>query len=273
MPDLYVVAYLAGREHREPPRPSAIASALHRAARSQAFPYDAGDDPAFFAANYNKGAVTWGVCRPDVRRAITLRDWVAFFSAERDRRDAALTRYKFVAALSVERRVSQVAIFGSPANRLFRNYLNLLIRPKESGWEHYEPGLNPSNWHDDWLWRISDPRGLRKMEFVMAGESHRSGTALTIRGQRTGLADNYVIFSRSDAVILDRPILVAIHRRGESKETWQRRWTRLRDLLFGQSSRGLRTSNHQRPHRHFRRALGDPSWPKNLRGLLDQSVH
>src|SRR5205823_9310754 len=121
-------------------------------------------------------------------------DWIAFFSAERDGQEMAVTRYSFVAALCVERKIAHTAIFDAPEHCRYREYLNLLIRPKGSGWEHFEPGLHPSDWHGDWLWRISERRGLRKKDMVAAGERHAPGTALSVRGRSVPVAESYVVF-------------------------------------------------------------------------------
>src|SRR5260370_22956095 len=129
MPDLYVAAYLARGERRRSAHPSRTAIAVYNGALAGRFPYDCGDDPAFCAANYHKGPVTWGVCRADVRNAISPGDWIAFLSAERDGEDEVVTRYRFVAALCVERKISHTAIFETSRNRRYRDYLNLLVRP------------------------------------------------------------------------------------------------------------------------------------------------
>src|SRR5579872_7330550 len=89
MPKLWVAVYHS-REPEEPPHSATVtAAAFHTGARSGTFPYDAGDDPAFFSARFHDGPVTWGVCRHDVRSAIEPGDWVVFFSAgpgDRDRK-------------------------------------------------------------------------------------------------------------------------------------------------------------------------------------------
>src|SRR5206468_2904347 len=104
-------------------------------------------DPSFFSSSYHHSPVTWGVCRPDVRCNIKVGDWVAFFSAEHSREAPSTTRYRFVGALLVESKLPHTSLSapGSP----FAGNLNLLIRPRDGGWEHYEPGLRASQWHKD----------------------------------------------------------------------------------------------------------------------------
>jgi hypothetical protein len=270
IPDLYVATYLVPlpTERRLPTTATAEMAAFYAATQSVEFPYDIGDDPSFFAARYHNGPVTWGVCRHDVRAAVQPGDWVVLLSAQRDGLNSTCKHYKLVAALCVESKISHPEIFAGSADCLYRAYLNLLIRPRGSGWEHYEPSL--AAWHGDWLWRISLPSGLRKRDFVEAGRLHAPGDPLTIQGRPLPVAENYVIFSRSSAILVPNPPLVAIHEGGYGSEAWQTdaQSKRIRELLFGSSLRGLRTGNRQQPHRHFRRCLDDLAWPTLLREVL-----
>src|SRR2546427_3816607 len=43
------------------------------------WPYDNGDDPSFYVARRG-GPLTWGVCRQDLRNAISIGSIVVFFS-------------------------------------------------------------------------------------------------------------------------------------------------------------------------------------------------
>lgn len=260
---MYVAVFLARRFGLRPVRPSQTAAALHDIGPGASFPYDGGDDPSFFSAGYHGAAVTWGVCRPDVRTAIRRGDWVVFFSSERDGRE--VTHYRFVGALTVERKIPHTAIFTNRPNTRYRDYLNLLIRPKGSGWEHYEPALHHDDWHDDsWMWRMSERRGQHREDLKTAGAHHTAGAPLTLHGQPAPIAESYVIFARSPCWIARHPPLVATHRTGERRERWTPRWLPLRALLFRRSGRGLRIANQQRAHRHFRRSLDDPNWPRTL---------
>jgi hypothetical protein len=251
MPDLYVAVYLASAHQRQPVDVSSTAAAFFSALPKSDFPYDIGDDPAFFSARHHKAAVTWGVCRPDIRNKIRPNDIVAFISAMHDEMS---THYSFVAALVVaEKMAATEAVRGH-----FREYLNVLVRPSGRGWEHHEPGRHPSLWHQDWLWRICDRRRVNKTTAIEGGQRHAAGTALPVR-----VAANYVVFSRESSLVLAQPVPVAVCPRGDIYETWHpdaRR--RIKRLLFDSSSRGLRIANRQRPHRHFRRQVG--------RGWIDQ---
>jgi hypothetical protein len=184
MPRLYAAAYLVPNPNRTARRadPGQTARNFYKAVETDDFPYDVGDDPSFFAARYHCGPVTWGVCRPDVRGAIDRDDWMVFFAAQRDAEDSAITRYRFVAALCVEEKLSQVALFAPSINRPYRDYLNLLIRPAGGGWEHYEPLFDQNdrnNYHKDWLWRVCRTPRLRKKDVVSQGRCdkyHIEGT-------------------------------------------------------------------------------------------------
>ena len=195
---------------------------------------------------------------------------MVFFSAQKDEPPTTTTRYRFVAALRVEARITHTNIFEGGSARLYRDYLNLLIRPSGDGWEHFEPGLHPSQWHDDWMWRLCARRGLRKADVATSGRRHQPGDLLTLGTRPLPIADSYVIFSTSTSVIVPDPPLVAAHRRGDAAERWQAddRSNMIRELVFGASPRGLRTGNPQQPHRHFRRTLVDQGWPESLRRAL-----
>jgi hypothetical protein len=263
MPQLYAAAYHSRRE-RQPDRPSETAAALYAAAASGEFPYDGGDDPSFFCARHHDGPVTWGVCRADVRSAIQRGDWIVFFSLQQDK-GVGTTAYRLAAALCVEEKITHTEIFGGTVSGRYSNYLNLLIRPSGRGWERFEPGLHPRYWHDDWLWRICRDRGLHKDDVIAASERHRAGQPLPLPAAR-----NYVVFSKSSAIIARNPPLIATHRKGLAAETWEpdAGSQAIRAAVFGESPRALRITNPQRAHRHFRRCLNDPAWPRVLRDAL-----
>jgi hypothetical protein len=103
-----------------------MAAAFYKESARSGFPYDVGDDPAFFSAWYHDGPITWGVCRPDVRCRIRKDDAIVFFSEQKDSQDTKTTHYRFVAALRVADKVQHTEISKHP---LFSKYLNLVIRP------------------------------------------------------------------------------------------------------------------------------------------------
>jgi hypothetical protein len=268
MPRVYAAAYLVPQARRFRDDLSKIAADFREAVRANDFPYDVGDDPSFFAARRHGGPVTWGVCRPDVRQAICCGDWMVFFAAEKDIQDSAVTHYRFVAALCVEEKLSHMALFSPSTNIPYRDYLNLLIRPNGSGWEHYEPLFDEKdrrNYHKDWLWRVSRTHRLLKRDVVNAGEQHVPGQPLPLP-----LSESYVVFSESRKIIAAHPPIVATHKKPEPHETWENddRIQRIRRLVFKNSCRMLRTSNQQQPHRHFWRQLDDSDWPMSLEKAL-----
>ena len=228
-------------------RASETDAAFHAALHS-GFPYDAGDDPALFSARRHRGPITWGVCRPDVRCSICKGDGIVFFAAQNDSQNET-TRYSFVAALRVPDKMLHTALSTHP---VFGQYLNLLIRPCGSGWEHYEPVAEQN--HPDWLWRITcrslvrSQGRLKKHYVVDTGKAHLPGKPLAFP-----VAANYVVFSTSSAVLADNPPVVATFSNGEAPESWKRDSTSdaIRKLVLRDSCRYLRTSNRHQPHRHI----------------------
>lgn len=226
MPGLYVAVYQAHAPQRG--HDSEMAAAFYKAVQS-GFPYDHGDDPAFFSALYHHGPVTWGVCRPNIRCPIRKNDGVVFF-AEQER------NYRFVAALRVADKMKHTGLSKHP---LFCQYFNLVIRSRGAGWEHHEPISTP---HPDWLWKVtckslaqSLPKKTgREKQWEAAGKSHTPGQSLTIEGHPVPIAANYVVFSRSSAVRAHHPPVVARCYEGERHETWEgdSRSQEIRQLVF-----------------------------------------
>jgi hypothetical protein len=272
MPSLYVVVYQV-----RPPKlghDSEIAAAFYKetarfykdTARS-GFPYDGGDDPAFFSARRLDGPITWGVCRPDVRCPIRKDDGIVFFAEQKDSQDTKTTHYRFVSALRVADKMQHTALSKHP---LFSQYLNLVIRPCGVGWEHHEPVWKAG--HPDWLWKVTcqslvrclglpqketkrrDASGITHTEkhWEVAGQKHTAGKPLTIDGHCVPVAANYVVFSRSSAVLAHDPPLVARHHEGEKQESWESDSTsaEIRKLVFRNSGRYLRINNRM-AHRHI----------------------
>jgi hypothetical protein len=238
-----------------------MAAAFYAAAHpGSGFPYDAGDDPSFFSAAHYRGPITWGVCRRDLRCSIRKNDGVIFFAAQKDPQDNETIRYRFVAALRVADKMQHISVCRHPT---FSHYLNLLVRPKDLGWEHHEPVAK----HNDWLWRLScRTSSLRRKDYIDAGHSHTPGQSLMIDGQSLPTASNYVVFSTSSAIIAPDPPLVARYCKGEPHESWQNdeTSTEVRRLTLRNSDRHLRTCNRQQPHRHIHH--------RNLKELeLDQT--
>jgi hypothetical protein len=257
MPSLYVSVYQA----RAPKlgHTSKTAIAFYEAVRSD-FPYDLGDDPAFFSAQYHHGPVTWGVCRTPLRCAIRKNDRIIFFADQKDPHDNRITNYRFVAALRVAEKMQHTAASTHPC---FSQYLNLLIRPCGAGWDYHEPLSRP---HRDWLYKITCPslvppskgwprkKGGNHRPWEVAGKAHTKGSSLTVSGRAIPLAYNYVVFSTSSSVRADNPPLVARHHAEEPHESWESdaRSRAIRMLVLRNGQRNLRICNNQaHPHIHY----------------------
>lgn len=217
-------------------------------ARSE-WPYDVGDDPAFFSARKLDGPVAWGVCRRPVRNNLSVGDLVAFFAAV----GKPAAEYRFVGALTVDKLLNAEEVFSESSS--FKEYLNLLVCPKGEGWEHYEPVSAPEKWHSDWLWRICERRGYKKDAFKQAGASHQPGDPLLVQDEPVALARNYVVFSTDprETLVVEDPPLVAIRRKGQRLEEWLETPVAkaVRSLTLGYAKRShLRTRNRQNPHNH-----------------------
>ncbi len=241
---------------------TALAQRFARAATSSSNScYDGGDDPSFFSAEQLDGPVTWGVCRPPLRRTVQPGDALVFFAKKSS--DSGID-YLFKGFATVERKVSQLDLWRDPSVSVFQQYLNLLIRPKRGSrtkFRHYEP----ADEHEDWLWRICEPCGHRKEEL---NRLEASGIFWPDRtsfadGTRVAIGANYVIFSRlqNETVMLAEPVPVAWApplRRGEI-EKWHldERSQCIRKLVIHLSSgarsgkRGLKTANPQVAHPHL----------------------
>lgn len=231
---------------------SALAKEFRTELAAACWPYDVGDDPSFFSSSKISGPVTWGVCRQDVRNQLQVGDGVMFFALHYDR-ERGIANYYFVAVFRVVALLSMNDVF---ADARFPKYLNLLVRPKHPGWEHFEPALPRRHWHDDWMWRVCDHTKLRKQSFLHACSNHQPGNPLLVRGQVVPFAPNYVVFSQeaSSSLILERPEYVATWHRPDEFEIWRttQRAELIRSLAFrGSTRRHLRTRNRYQPHRHF----------------------
>jgi hypothetical protein len=234
---------------------SPFALDFRRALLANEWPLDVGDDPSFFSAQHLGGSVRWGVCRQDVRNHLQTGDTVVFFAVMFDR-TRQTAEYRLSAALTVEASVSSDQVFRDPKLEIFRQYLNLLIRPSKMGWEHFEPGLPRLSWHVDWLWRICEHGGLRKPKFLEAGKSDKCPTVPLVAAIPIQFARNYIVFSAdpSSSVVFTRPPLVARWHKPNLHEEWLDTHIarHVRSLAFGSADRtNLRTRNRQQPHRHF----------------------
>jgi hypothetical protein len=180
--------------------------------------------------------------------------------------DGGNSEYRLCAFATVESRVSQTEIWEDSKLRRFRKYFNLLIRParpKQGGWDHYEPTLSghETRIHKDWLWRICDHRGLRKEHFDELAETNHFDSPDSVEGRPLRVARNYVIFSPhpSETRVISDPRIVALHSKGKPAEEWKTDpfSQRVKELTLDQAEeangrrRWLRIENSQRAHRHI----------------------
>jgi hypothetical protein len=209
------------------------------------------------------------VCRPDVRCPIREDDGIVFFAEQKDSQDTKTTHYRFVAALRVADKMQHTELSKHP---LFSQYLNLVVRPRGVGWEHHEPLWKAG--HRDWLWKVTckslvtsaclpqketkhrnaaDKKMIRtEKHWEATSKAHTPGTPLTIDGHAVPIAANYVVFSRSSAVLAHDPPFVANHHKGEKHESWEDDPTsaEIRKLVLRTGCHYLRKPNSL-PHRHI----------------------
>lgn len=256
---VYAAVYSAfGWEASAPP---GLATDFIRAAHLPGSHLDSGDDPAFYSAMRLGGPVSWGVCRPPLRRRLRAGDVVAFFAA---RKLTAGLEYSFKGFATVRAKVSQVEIWERRDLQVFRQYLNLLIRPgskEQGGYEWYEPVAR----HPDWLWRICQPNGHLKREFDELSRQRvfRPGQTSFRDGTLVSCSASYVLFSCEpvETYFLAQPVPVACAPPlGEAQvEKWSTDKTSqaIAQLVLRRSSassgggRGLKTKNLQRAHSHL----------------------
>jgi len=194
---------------------------VEQAISSEEWPYDNGDDPSFYVARKG-GPLTWGVCRQQVRNSICKGSVVVFFSFSS--LDDGRVLYRLCGVTTVIDKIDVRAAHGDPRLAQFRQlFINSLIRPEKGGWRHDETDRPLSQRHSNWLWRISDHRGVRQKQFNSRYENlYRKGgfpdSALNSGGLR--LAKNYVVFATDlpEAFISPVPPDVAIARKGEHEK-------------------------------------------------------
>jgi hypothetical protein len=234
---------------------------VERAISEGAWPYDNGDDPSFYVARKG-GSLTWGVCRQEVRNSIPVGSIVAFFSFTSLQNGKVL--YRLCGVTTVIGKVDVRAIHREDSFAPFRNlFINSVIRPDKGGWRYDESDRPASQRHADWLWRISDHRGVNQKTFNERYEQiYRSGflaDSSLANGDPT-LAQNYVVFSTEvpNGYISGNPPEVAIARKG-AHEKWNDQT--LRSLTVNTAARFLKSKRSylrvvnksgRNVHRHIR---------------------
>ena len=195
---------------------------VERAIQDQLWPYDNGDDPAFYVARNHSGPVTWGVCRRNVRSFLKRDDIVAFISYTKTLAGKFVYRLCSVATVAdkLDHRFAyeDARLSGKP-------YINLLIRAVDGKeeWLHNETDRPVRARHDDWLWRIAEhPLGVPKEMFKHGAPDGRIRANSRIAGYQIQMADNYVIFSAkpTETYICEEPPVIAEAKNG-SNENWK----------------------------------------------------
>ncbi len=241
------------------------------------WPYDLGDDPSFEnSATFRKGGgvLTWGVCRQDVRNNVKAGDLVIFFAAGEHTKHST-TLYRFVGFAMVDQKVKQTDIWDGekPELAVYKQYGNLLIRPANHGYKHFESGVK---WHDDWLWRLVNHKGYQKKDLkaLQAKDHFRAGTR--IHGKPIEFAANYVLFQpegHGTFIIANPPVIAEAHQAGRV-ETWYSDPTSrsvFKEILHRARRHSLRTRNKQQPHRHIKVPHADiTDWLERLYLLCGQ---
>ncbi len=229
--------------------------AVYRRALDQGWPWDLGDDPSFEASARASGQITWGVCRPPVRNAVSVGDLVVFFAGGRK----VPCTYQFVGFATVDQKISRDKIWTLPEFATYRSYRNILIRPEPDGFRHVEqPHFDQRIWHPDWLCRIAHPSQRKHPDFDRVQRSDFLPEPICAQNTAISLADNYVIFRREGdgTFVADRPPTVATAEKNGAHEVWRENdpfAVQLRTKLFSGSPRGwLRSTHRQISHPHIR---------------------
>lgn len=220
MGSVYVAVYVVAKPDDlvEVRYPTQVTTEFAKVVQGGGWPHDVGDDPSFFCARRfagKGGAITWGICRRDLRSALAPGDTVVFLGYRRHR-DSTVD-YCFSGYATVAEKITQTDIWEQPVRSAYRRYLNLLISPSGDGsFAHRE--IHPGLPHRDWLWRLTCSKGhsWRTRHFVGFDDPKcamvfRPGSDLAGNGEPIEPCANYVIFSRdfSDTFIPAEPPVVA----------------------------------------------------------------
>jgi len=259
---------------------------LHAALSNREWPYDYGDDPTFFSRLKLNGALTWGVCRADVRSQVKPGDLVVFFSFTKSGRRV---EYRLSAIATVEEKIRQSDIFFKPLYKEYQHYLNLLVRPADGNgrdWTHDEPGAPVLGWHEDWLSRVAPFRCFAKPELKRRAAVDHISLESWIDGKQFIFGDNYVLFSidPSKTLVLKHPPIIAYAEPPHAEVWCDDRLSRavfmhtIEDAQARGITRSLRLNNkHLQPHsppiRWKAETKSIEKWRSEFMGLLlDQQL-
>ena len=172
--------------------------------------------------------------------------------------------YRVCAVTTVQEKLDVRAVYSDKRFAGFRKlYINRLIRPSKNGWRYDESDRAKSQRHEDWLWRISEHRGLSqkrfKEEYAHVYRDEWFANSALNNGDLT-LAKNYVLFSSGadDSYICTNPQEVAQAYK-PNHEVWSNE--PLRALTVGTAAAWLNSrrdylrvenSSGRNVHRHIR---------------------
>lgn len=162
---------------------------------------DVGDDPSFFSSYFHNSNVTWGVCRHNVRQPLNIGDEVFFVACEK--LSNKNWKYYLTGYGEVENKISQTDIYKDVRYSIYRKYFNLLIKPSNKGYEHWEP-IPEEHWHKDWevrlcksTWRIQKTISDYKLLSKGCGANrNRLLEKESIIYNNFPFGENYIIFNK-----------------------------------------------------------------------------
>ncbi|MGQ0668982.1 MAG: hypothetical protein ACT4PO_04810 [Actinomycetota bacterium] len=222
MGSVYVVVYVVAKADDlvEARYPTQVTTEFAKAIQRRGWPYDVGDDPSFFCARRfsgEGGAITWGICRQDIRGGLAPGDTVVFLGYRRHK-DGTVD-YRFCGYATVAEKITQADIWEQPSRSVYRRYLNLLISPsRDGGFAHRES--HPGRPHPDWLWRLTCSKGhsWRATHFADFEDPEcrmrfSPGSDRAANGEPIEPCTNYVIFSKDspDTFVAADPPVVAYY--------------------------------------------------------------
>ncbi len=180
------------------------------------WPFDFGDDPGFFyrllPPNRNNG-LSWGICRPDIRRTLHSGDVVVFIAYYN-------LNFSLTAICTVAQTLSHCDIASISEHSYYRDSTSRLLKFDGECYIHNE-WCEEKRWHSDWLWRMVnlshhdfEKLGLKAVQKL--GKFSRYNTTVL-----NSIAKSFIIFENDDRTrILENPILLAKQEIERSKETW-----------------------------------------------------
>lgn len=194
------------------------------------WPVDLGDDPSFLSYSLYRdrgGHLTWGICRPNVRKNLASEDTIIFIAYSSVKGYAT---YKLSAIAVVDSIKSHWEISGDDSS-IFRSYANLMLQKnsEDGDYEHKEwfPIINGDNrWHEDWLWKLGKVKRVKgnqntyKRTFVELGKTGQINLQWLKSNYSYLPSTDYVLFSKEKSFILEQPPIIATFDKTSSYEQW-----------------------------------------------------